>query len=122
MSKGYDSTVLMCSSCDSLQLVVGDEELYTECKECCQPDRVETKYEQAVLELDKRFLAGLPEIEAVVKMKKKLNLDVRYSFGSRPVLYMFKEEGDDSAEERISVSGWDKSTFVEYLKDHLSSP
>ena len=121
VTRGYDSTALMCSSCESLQLVVGDEELYKECQECCQPDRVEAKYEQAVLEVDKRFLSGLPEVQAVVKMKNKLNLDVRYSFGARPTLLMFKEEGDDLAEERISVYGWDKETFVEYLKGHLSS-
>eukprot|EP01036_Dinobryon_divergens_P051958 gene51958-69525_t len=46
--------------------IVGDEELHQQCNECCS-QMTEEKYELAVLELDKRFLARLPDIKAVIK-------------------------------------------------------
>ena len=73
IENGFDSSVLTCTSCDQLKNVVGDEDLESECRSCCQEDAVDVKYEQAILEVDKRFLKGLTELAEVVKMKKKLN-------------------------------------------------
>ena len=120
IENGFDSSVLTCASCDQLKDVVGDEELETECRSCCQEDVVDVKYEQAILEVDKRFLTGLKELAEVVKMRKKLKLDVRYQFGARPMLHMYKEEGNDVADESLAVHSWSKDTFKEYLKAHLA--
>ena len=119
IENGFDSSVLSCTSCSSLKNVVGDEDLEKECTSCCQEDAVDVKYEQAIFEVDKRFLNGLSELADVVKMKKKLNLDVKYQFGARPMLHMYKEEGDDVADESLAVHSWSKETFKEYLKAHL---
>ena len=119
IENGFDSSVLTCTSCDQLKNVVGDEDLESECRSCCQEDAVDVKYEQAILEVDKRFLKGLTELAEVVKMKKKLNLDVKYQFGARPMLHMYKEEGNDVADESLAVHSWSKDTFKEYLEAHL---
>ena len=120
IENGFDSSVLTCTSCDQIKNVVGDEELESECRSCCQEDVVDVKYEQAILEIDKRFLKGLTELADVVKMKKKLNLDVKYQFGARPMLHMYKEEGNDVADESLAVHSWSKDTFKEYLRAHLT--
>ena len=55
--------------------MVGDEDLEKECTSCCQEDAVDVKYEQAIFEVDKRFLNGLSELADVVKDEEKtLNL------------------------------------------------
>ena len=120
LNKGFDSNILTCKSCDSLLKVVGDENLYEDCKTCCTTES-ETiqKYQSAVLEIDKRFLGGFPEIAKIVKAAKKLKLEVRYSFGARPMLLLYKRDGDESYSEAIPVHSWSQESFKDYLSTYI---
>ncbi len=65
-------------------------------------------------------LLGLPELAKVIKAADELGIDIRYSFGSRPALLMYKTE-DDSQPESIPVHSWDLESFKEYLSSHLQT-
>ena len=119
LDKGYDSTVLLCNTCDKILDIVGDEELVTDCKACCHVPVEQQKFKIAVIEIDKRFMMGLPELSSVIKSAKKLKLKVRYTFGARPTLLMYKSEDDDLPLESIAVHSWSKDTFQDYLSAHL---
>jgi hypothetical protein len=77
VAKGFETTILNCKTCDVILRIVGDEEIVSDCKACCQTYAdVSQRYEMAVLELDKRILPNLPEIEKITKQAKKNNLTV----------------------------------------------
>lgn len=119
---GYNANVLKCSTCEYVAQVIGENSVASmHCNQCCiqnLPGALEEKYARAILEVDRRSLAFMPEIKAVVDKKKKLNLMVRSRYGS-PRLLMFSKEGDDEPSEVLSVAAWKQDTFEDYLTTHL---
>jgi hypothetical protein len=118
---GFNPTTLQCGTCESLNKIVGDVDLYSECKECCITP-VEEVFEVAVLEIDKRMMSFAGEVKKAIKtMKKESKFDftVKYKFGSRPTLQMFKAKSDDTPSDSIPVGNWDENMLTDYLKGHL---
>jgi hypothetical protein len=119
---GFNNEALKCQQCDSIKSVVQDETLYQECAACCISTRKDiAKYQLAVLEVDKRFLNSLPDIAAVVKKKKALNLTVRYRAGARPYLHVYYEKGDQTPADSILIVSWNQDTFEDFLKSNIVS-
>lgn len=118
-SHGFNVAVLSCESCEHMNKILDHSATYENCKSCCI-EKVEELYEQAVLEVDKRYVAYMKEISSVIENKQKLKLKIRYRT-SAPTLYMYKEKGDTVPAESIAVGSWEKSTFEEYLSTHLKS-
>ena len=116
-SYGFNENTLQCSTCETLSKIVSNREAYDNCKVCCI-EKVEDKFGLAVLEIDNRYLAHMPDLDAIVGMKDELKLKVQYRFGS-PVLKMFKNSLDDEPAETIAVGTWNQDNFKEYLKSHL---
>jgi hypothetical protein len=116
-SYGFNVAVLSCETCDHMNKILDHTATYENCKSCCI-EKVEEVYEQAVLEVDKRYIAYMREISAVIENKQKLKLKVRYRTAT-PTLNMYKEKGDSVPAESIPVGSWDKATFEEYLSTHL---
>jgi len=117
---GFNSMLLSCEVCDTLERIVADKGLYQECSECCSVNQLD-KFELAVFECDRRFLSRFPDLKAVVKAKSELNLDVRYRFGAAPTLLMYKDRGDENPVESLNVYSWTKDVFRDYLVTHLVS-
>lgn len=119
---GYNSNVLVCSTCEAIGQILGDQsEAKLTCQRCCVADnKPEDKYQKIILEVDKRSVTFLPDIEKVIKDKKKLKLTVRYRMGPA-VLSMYKNKDDDEPTETISVQSWTKDVFEEYLSTHLAT-
>jgi len=118
---GYNSNVLKCSTCEHVAQVIGETSVTNRhCNQCCIQisGALEEKYARAILEVDRRGLAFMPEIKAVVDMKIKLNLLVRSRYGS-PRLLMYSKEGDEEPSEVLSVGAWKQDTFQDYLSSHL---
>ena len=119
-SYGFNSNTLVCSVCEHVGQILGEQsEAKKKCSECClNIATTEEKYSKAVLEVDKRALPYLPDIEAIIKKKKDLKLTVRYRLGS-PQLLMFKNKEDYDPTETISVHSWNQDTFKDYLETHI---
>jgi hypothetical protein len=96
--------------------IVADNTIYDDCKFCCV-HQTEEKFQRAVLEIDNRYISYMPEVEAIIKIKSDLNLEVKYRFGS-PQLKMYNANEDEPIEV-LSVSSWTKDNFKEYIKSHL---
>ena len=56
---GFNYQTLQCDTCHDLHRVVGDEDIYNECMDCCiwKVD-VPDIYGKAVLEVDQRFVSS----------------------------------------------------------------
>lgn len=118
---GYNAAILKCSTCSHVRQVLGESDALSKCLMCCTDDKVEeVKYDRAVLEVDKRSLPFLPEISTVIKMKKDLNLRIKYDTVN-PRLAMYKSKEDAEAAEVIPVHSWTLDTFKEYLQAHLAA-
>ncbi len=120
---GFNSDSLACQTCDYVGQVFGDKsEPNTSCLSCCIRDSnsVEEVFAKAVLEIDKRFVKFLPELEFVVKNKRKYKLNVRYREGP-PRLLMYKEKGDEEAQETVSVGSWNRDALIDYLSSHIKN-
>lgn len=121
---GYNPATLICSTCDSVGQILGEQsEAKKKCLECCvNLVNSEEKYAKAVLEIDKRAVGFFPELKAIIDKKKELKLTVRYIFGS-PRLLMYKTEdiSDEEPAEELSVHSWNQDTFKDYLKSHLKA-
>ena len=120
---GYNPTALDCTTCDVIGQILGDQaEAKKKCLTCCNTIiNAEEIYEKAVLEVDKRALPYMPDVQAVVEKKKDLKLSIRYRFGGSPRLLMYKDKDDDEPSESLSVYSWTKDTFIDYLKSHVRS-
>jgi hypothetical protein len=127
---GYNSQVLVCTTCDTIaQIVPSTAEnsidttslLYTNCKQCCIENKLseDRKYQLAVLEMDQRYASFYPELEELIKDKKKIGLTVKYKFGVSPILLVYTNKADTHPADEISVSGWSKETFKDYLSTHV---
>lgn len=115
---GFNSDVLLCSTCDLVQRAMGEgSDISAHCLQCCIAAEAVEIYAKAVLELDKRTLPFMPELAAVVKSKKELKLTVRNEV-TNPRLLMYKSNDDDEPAETISVSSWSAETFKDYLHTH----
>ena len=120
LEKGFNSLTLQCSTCQQLTAAVADEDLQAECRACCvSTNNSEEVYHWAVLEVDKHFVNSFPDVQAIIKKKKDFGLFVRYRVGSRPVLNVYHNKGDQTPADSIPVSSWNQETFVEYLSTHL---
>ena len=122
LSYGYNSQVLQCKTCLHVSEILGDtSEAFTRCQQCCTESSKadEVRYQKAVLEVDKRSLPFSPDLDAIVKMKKDLKLTVRNRYGNARLL-MFTETNADEPSEVLSVSGWTKDTFLDYLRTYYS--
>mmetsp|Transcript_11551 Transcript_11551/g.15868 ORF Transcript_11551/g.15868 Transcript_11551/m.15868 type:complete len:149 (+) Transcript_11551:26-472(+) len=119
---GFNPSVLLCSTCSTVQKFVSDSSVTEKCNECCisNPTDSEEKYKLAVLEVDSRFIGFYPELDAIIKMKNKLKLTVRYRFGA-PTLMMFKNKKDTEPIEQLNVASWNQETIKDYLKSHLET-
>lgn len=119
---GYNPAILKCATCEHVQQVLGESsEAARNCLRCCiKEDTEEVQFAKAVLELDKRSVPFLPDIAAVIEMKKELHLKVRYDF-TNPRLLMFKGADDKEPSETIGVHSWSVDTFKDYLQAHLIS-
>lgn len=117
---GFNNEILQCQTCSDLGDVISDSSLLEECKSCCSNlQREEDVYESAVLYVDKRF-AG-PDVSSIIKKKKSLGLKVRYSFGSRPYLHLFKQKDDEAPTETLFIGSWTSDTIEDFLKSHITS-
>ena len=115
---GFNTMLLSCDVCETLERIVADKGLYDECSQCCSSNQID-KFELAVFECDRRFLSRFPDLKDVVKSKSELNLEVRYRFGAAPTLLMYKERADEVPVETLSVFSWTKDVFRDYLSTHL---
>jgi len=118
--KGFNSNILQCNTCELLLQIVGDGEFYTDCKECCLQQAEEELFEKIVLEVDKRFLMGYPEIAALVKEKKQHHLTVKYKMGTRPSLFLYKSKADETPFDSVFVNSWGKDAIVDFIKSHIA--
>lgn len=116
---GFNDNTLQCSTCETLSKIVSNREAYENCKVCCI-EKVEERFGMAVLEVDNRYLAHMPDLDAIIAKKDELNLKVRYRFGS-PVLKMYKSKSDEEPAETIAVGTWNQDNFKEYLLSHVSA-
>jgi hypothetical protein len=116
MNLGFNPTSLSCSTCEKVLRIVADNNTYDDCKFCCVHQN-EEKFHKAVLEIDNRYISYMPEMEAIIKIKADLNLEVKYRFGS-PQLKMYGLN-EEEAVEILSVSSWSQDNFKEYIKSHL---
>jgi hypothetical protein len=98
-------------------------EVYTKCLSCCRNDESQNAsdemFEKAVLMVDKTALKFLPDIDYMVKNKKKYNITVKYRYGP-PQLALYKQRDDGDPSDFISIHNWTKDTIIEYLVSHLS--
>ena len=135
LNMGFNPISLQCETCDVLLRVVGDEDLLTDCKKCCSRSAGKETFEKAVIEVDKRFLTSFPNLKPFVesiykkssKSKRKekdqengnadkLNgVTVRYRFGSRPTLMLYKSKEDDVPAESLYIGSWETGMVVTFL-------
>ena len=74
LDHGFNGELLACQTCSYVAQVFGDQsEPNNACLSCCIPDanNMEETFAKAVLEVDKRFVQYMPEIEYIVKNKRK---------------------------------------------------
>ena len=115
---GFNKNVVQCADCAVVSRVMNDEELHSDCLACCDT-KEEEQYQLAVLEIDPRFAARIPNMMDIIKIADQLNVVVRHTPGARPVLLMYKERTDDVPLEEINVFSWSVDTFKEYIAEHV---
>ena len=125
---GFNSLTIKCDSCEDLKRIVGDDELYNNCIECCVKKAETESYSKAVLEVDQRFINAFQHLPSIVKAIKDLSisseksaLKIRYKFGSTPNLLLYKSKDDEEFAESISISNWSKDDFDEFIKERVKS-
>lgn len=119
LERGFNPQVLLCSTCEHVQKVLGQQEVYDDCRSCCI-EKQEEVYEKAVLQMDKRYLPYYREMQDVIEQKESLRLKVKFLSGN-PMLLMYTKKDDTEAADTISVGTWRLDTFKEYLATHLIS-
>ena len=130
MSLGFNPLVLRCDTCKDLQRVVAETELYEDCLKCCVKNLESDSYEQAILEVDQRFISSFGNMDSIIKLIKELRtnkinkelIKIRYAYGSMPRLLLFKSKtNDDSPTETVSLQGWSTDDFSDYLYNHIKN-
>jgi len=135
LQNGFIIDKLLCDSCDKLgnYLDMSNDSninLVEQCQMCCKSEVMETVYSKGILELDKRYLKMMPDIQRIIneqktrKKEKKLRKNeviISYRLGSRPTLYLFKNENDEMFAESIKIEQWTFDAFEEYIASALNS-
>lgn len=123
LSLGFNPASLDCNTCETTvsQIFTEQSNIADQCLKCCSKisSKVEETYSKAVLEVDKRSIPFYPEIEAMLKLKKKLRFQVRYIVGNSPRLLMYSKDDDEAPAETISIQSWKKDVFEDFVLSHL---
>lgn len=128
---GFNSLILKCETCDDLQRVVADTQLFDDCMNCCIKTSDLEMYEKGILEVDQRFVGSFSNMGDIIESIKQLRsnksnknkdlIKIRYTFGAMPQLLVYGKAKDDTPSEKISMHGWSKDDFEDYLKNHIKS-
>jgi hypothetical protein len=126
LSLGFNTESLVCQTCDHLQRVLGDDELFNDCLSCCTKITEENLFSRVVLEVDDRFVPSFPNLPSIIKTIKDFRrkeentkiLKIRYRFGSPPLLKLFKGE-EETSSEVVPLHSWSLDDFTDYIKEHL---
>ena len=133
---GFNSETLQCPTCDVVQRVLDDKALTDECAGCCAPVEDAT-YERVVLEIDRRWVESFPDIKALIKavdakkkgkgktadfvLPERIDVVVKYAFGARPQLSLFRKKTDTQPIDAINIMSWNRETLVDFLTSSQSS-
>ncbi len=122
---GFNPEKLSCLVCQQsiANFFTEQHNLFETCMKCCTDETMgsfEESFSKAVLLVDKTALKFLPDIEFIVKNKKKYNLSVKYRYGP-PQLALYQDKDDDDPVDYISIHNWDKATIIEYLASHIDT-
>ncbi len=135
LQNGFVVDKLLCDSCDKLSNLLdmsndNNINLVEQCQMCCKSEENESVYSKAILELDKRYLKMMPDIQRIIdeqktrKKEKKMRKNevvISFRLGARPTLYLFKNEDDEMYAESISIAQWTFDAFEEYLASSLNN-
>jgi hypothetical protein len=126
LARGFNMAVLRCNACDAIAKTLENAQAEKDCRKCCQPTLQVARetFELVVLEIDQRFVSKYPEIQkAVLKHKEEGSsskrpysaLAVRFSFGARPTLHLYKERDDELPAESVMVGSWNLDVLEDYV-------
>ena len=128
LAGGFNKTVLRCNACDAIAKILENVQAEQDCRKCCQPTLQVARetFELIVLEIDQRFVSMYPEIQKAVSKHKEEGsklpysaLTVRYSFGARPTLHLYKERDDELPEESVMVGSWNLDVLEDYVLESM---
>eukprot|EP00455_Lapot_gusevi_P005914 TRINITY_DN12526_c0_g1_i1.p1 TRINITY_DN12526_c0_g1~~TRINITY_DN12526_c0_g1_i1.p1 ORF type:complete len:145 (+),score=32.72 TRINITY_DN12526_c0_g1_i1:69-503(+) len=116
---GFSET-LVCSACTKLEQFVKSSELLSECRKCCAEEsgsQLKAKYSSARLEICTSLVYRYPNVHEFIKNKAKQfpQLEIRYTVGMAPTLFMSDKQTEDS----ISVATWKTDTIEDFLREKL---
>ncbi len=130
---GFNPAEVKCNSCEAFSKV--SFQLQALCIKCCTPLVVAPKESFAliVLEVDKRFVDGgtplYPEVSRLIKRSQESNnkdskspysnFAIRFVFGARPILRLFKERDDEFPDDSVSVGAWSEHVIDDFLKENI---
>ena len=83
--KGFESTTLLCNTCETLKEVLKNDHFYDDCSKCCSIEEVE-KFSVITLVTDRRWLKSNNEVYDMLKTLKKTYkkaIEVKYRAFSR---------------------------------------
>lgn len=135
LQNGFVVEKLLCDTCDKVSKLLdmsndNNVGLVEQCQMCCKSEDNESIYSKAILELDKRYLKMMPDIQRIVdeqkarKKEKKMRKNevvISFRLGARPTLYLFKNKDDEMYADFISVAQWTFDAFEEYLASSLNN-
>ncbi len=122
---GFNPQLLKCETCEVLRTVVGDQEFYDNCTKCCIKKSASDLYAKGVIEVDERFISSFQHLDSIVKFVKdkksevKRRISIRNKYGSSPYLSLYKELDDEAPEETLSILGWSKDDFKDFVSERL---
>lgn len=123
---GFDSSSLLCSSCDELKEFKLSQ-LEKSCKQCCVSDgeadnESVVKYASATLEVCSWKLGRYPQVQAFIQSdrpSKYPNLRISYVRGKEPTLVLYDDSGAEV--ESLGIDKWTTDTVEEYLNQILAN-
>ena len=128
LTRGFNKTVLRCNACDAIAKILENARAEQDCRKCCQPalQLARETFELIVLEIDQRFAPMYPEIQKILLKHNEESsgrnsklpysaLTVRYSFGARPTLHLYKERDDELPAESVMVGSWKQDVLEDYI-------
>ncbi|KAG7591067.1 Selenoprotein F/M domain [Arabidopsis thaliana x Arabidopsis arenosa] len=113
----------LCSDCHSLSEYVKDQELVSDCLNCCADDSEDSMskvtYSGAILEVCMRKLVFYPEIVGFIEEEKEKfpSVKVQYIFNSPPKLIMLDEDGEHK--ESIRIDNWKREHLLQYMREKV---
>ncbi|XP_021752274.1 selenoprotein F-like [Chenopodium quinoa] len=115
----------LCSDCKTLSEYVKDQELVSDCLNCCVEDSDDSMskitYAGALLEVCMRKLVFYPEIVGFIEEEndKFPSVKVQYSFNSPPKMIMLDDNGEHA--ETIRIDNWKREHILQFLRGKLRS-